>query len=72
MPVRRYLKRLVEGKADMLFGAPIDIGLVLSDLSMPSDDRSGAIRHILGLDPCVRVMFMTGITGRTKAAGRVV
>src|SRR5258708_16355234 len=49
---REGLKRFSEHHAD--------IGLVLSDLSMPAMTGSEMIRHILRIDPCVRVMFMTG------------
>jgi two-component system cell cycle sensor histidine kinase/response regulator CckA len=45
------LKRFSEHRAD--------IGLVLSDLSMPAMTGSEMIRHILRIAPGVRVMFMT-------------
>jgi DNA-binding NtrC family response regulator len=42
-----------------------NMGLVLSDVitAMPG---SGMIWHILRIDPCVRMMFMTGTTGEPK------
>jgi CheY-like chemotaxis protein len=43
-----------------------DISLVLSDLSMPAMTGSEMIQHILRIDPCVRMMFMTGTTGEPK------
>ena len=46
-----------------------DIGLVLSDLSMPAMTGSEMIRHILRIDPGVRVMFMTGTTEEPKLPG---
>jgi CheY-like chemotaxis protein len=46
-----------------------DIGLVLSDLSMPTMTGSEMIRHILRIAPGVRVMFMTGATEESKLPG---
>jgi two-component system cell cycle sensor histidine kinase/response regulator CckA len=55
---REGLKRFSEHHAD--------IGLVLSDLSMPAMTGSEMVLHILRIDPCVRVMFMTGTIGEPK------
>ena len=55
---REGLKRFSEHHAD--------IGLVLSDLSIPAMTGSEMIRHILRIDPFVRVMFMTGTTAEPK------
>ena len=52
------LKRFSEHRAD--------IGLVLSDLSMPAMTGSEMIRHILSIAPGVRVMFMTATTEEPK------
>ena len=46
-----------------------EIGLVLSDLSMPTMTGSEMIRHILRIAPGVRVMFMTGTTEEPKLPG---
>ena len=46
-----------------------DIGLVLSDLSMPAMTGSEMIRHILRIASGVRVMFMTGTTEDPKLPG---
>jgi two-component system cell cycle sensor histidine kinase/response regulator CckA len=46
-----------------------DIGLVLSDLSMPAMTGSEMIRHILRIAPGVRVMFMTATTEELNLPG---